>query len=118
MYSMQATPYELNTRDNILFIEDVGEQLYHLDRIMNNLKLSGKLAHLKGLIAGGFTAMQDKKRPFGKRTEEIILDAVDEYDYPVFFNFPAGHMENNQPFILGTGIEIEVKEEMVTMVYN
>lgn len=118
LYSAQATPYEVDTSNSILFIEDVGEQLYHLDRMMFNLKLSGKLNHLNGLIAGGFTAMQDKKRPFGKNTEEIILDSVAEYSYPVVFNFPAGHMENNRPFILGAQVRLDVNDEGAKIIYN
>ena len=118
LYSLQATPYEIDTADNILFIEDVGEQLYHLDRMLNNLKLSGKLTSLGGIVAGGFTSMQDKKRPFGKSPEEIIHDAVRDYAFPVMFNFPAGHMENNRPFILGTLVQLDINEEGATLKYS
>ncbi len=108
LYSLQSTSFEIDTKDNILFIEDVGEQLYHLDRMLNNLRLSGKLKGLKGLITGGMTAMEDKKRPFGKSPYEIIGEAVKNYNFPVAFDFPAGHIDNNVPFILGTEIELSV----------
>ncbi len=111
LYSLQATPFQINTKNKILFIEDVGEQLYHLDRMLNNFKLSGKLKYLKGLIVGGMTDMQDKKRPFGKTAYEIVHDAVKEDDYPVLFDFPAGHLDNNEPFILGAEAELTVNHD-------
>ncbi len=109
LYNLQATSYEIETKNNILFIEDVGEQLYHLDRMLNNFRMSGKFQKLKGLIVGGMTAMEDKKRPFGKTANEIIRETVQEYDIPVAFDFPAGHIDNNKPFILGAEIELSVK---------
>lgn len=106
LYSLQSTPYELDTRNAILFIEDVGEQLYHLDRMMNNFRLSGKLKYLKGLVAGSFSAMRDKRRPFGKKAEEIVMEYTAGFNYPVIFDFPAGHTDNNAPFVLGSEIEL------------
>jgi muramoyltetrapeptide carboxypeptidase len=117
LYSLQSTPYELNTKNKILFIEDVGEQLYHLDRMLNNFLLSDKLKYLKGLIVGGMTDMQDKKRPFGMTPYEIVLDIVQQYDYPVLFDFPAGHTDNNVPFILGAEVEINVQYKKATLDY-
>ena len=86
---------EVDTAGKILFIEDIGEYLYNADRMMLNLKRAGKLDKLKGLIVGGFTDMQDTERPFGQTIEEIIWDKVKEYDYPVCYNFPAGHQDVN-----------------------
>lgn len=106
LLNLQSTPFEIDTKDAILFIEDVGEQLYHLDRMMQNLILSGKLSHLKGLIVGGMTDMSDKTRPFGKTPNEIVHEAVKDFGYPVIFNFPAGHMSNNVPFILGAKVQL------------
>jgi muramoyltetrapeptide carboxypeptidase len=108
IYSLQSTRFELDTRENILFIEDVGEQLYHLDRMMQNLLLSGKLEELSGLIVGEMTDMKDKRRPFGQTAYEIISDAVKCFDFPVVFGFPAGHTDNNVPFILGPEAELTV----------
>lgn len=99
---------EVNTDGKILFIEDVGEYLYNIDRMMLNLKRSGKLERLAGLILGGFTEMKDTIRPFGQTIEEIILDKVYEYDYPVCFNFPAGHQQTNYTLCLGIPHQLNV----------
>jgi muramoyltetrapeptide carboxypeptidase len=117
LYSLQSTPYQIETKDNILFIEDVGEQLYHLDRMLNNFRLSGKLDKIKGLIVGGLTEMKDKKRPFGKSAEEIVFSAAEKYHYPIAFNFPAGHTQNNVPFLLGTEIELKVENNSTSIRY-
>ncbi|GAB4094492.1 S66 peptidase family protein [Flaviaesturariibacter terrae] len=90
-----GTPSELKTKKTILFIEDVGEYLYNIDRMLVQLKRSGKLARLAGLVVGGFTGMKDTERPFGKDVYEIIRDAVLEYDYPVCFGFPVSHDAEN-----------------------
>ena len=87
IYSLSGTPFDIDTRDKILFIEDLDEYLYHIDRMMMQLKLSGKLKGLKGLIVGGMTDMKDNAIPFGKFPEDIILDAVKEYNYPVCVDF-------------------------------
>ena len=83
------------TKGKILFIEDVGEYIYNVDRMMVQLKRSGLLKNLSALIVGQFTDMKDTTRPFGKKVEEVILDAVKEYNYPVCFNFPVGHCKEN-----------------------
>src|SRR4029077_13849329 len=91
LYALAATPSDIDTKGKILFIEDLDEYLYHIDRMMMQLKRSGKLSGLKGLVIGGFSEMKDNTVPFGKTSEEIILEAVKEYNYPVCFGFPAGH---------------------------
>jgi muramoyltetrapeptide carboxypeptidase len=98
-------------------LEDLDEQLYHIDRMMMQLKLSGKLKNLKGLIVGGMTDMKDNAISFGKNAEEIILDAVNEYNYPVCFNFPAGHIDRNLALSLGKDIELNVSPEGVSLNY-
>lgn len=117
IYNLQSTPFSLETRGRILFLEEVGEQLYHLDRMMNNLRLSGKLSEIKGLILGGFTAMKDK-RPFGKKAYEIIRDYTEAFDYPVVFGFPAGHLDNNIPLVLGAEIELIAGDDEVQINYQ
>lgn len=101
LYSLRGTPYDLETEGKILFIEDLAEYLYHLDRMLMNLKTSGKLSKLKGLIVGAFTEMKDHDTPFGNSVEEIVLDALADYDYPVAFQFPAGHQPENLAMKLG-----------------
>lgn len=92
---------EVDTTGKILFIEDIGELLYNVDRLLLNLKRAGKLDHIKGLIVGGFTDLQDTERPFGQAVEDIIFDKVREYNYPVCFNFPCGHQDINYTLTMG-----------------
>lgn len=101
VYSLLGTPWQIETSGKILFIEDVSEYLYHLDRMMHGLKLSGSLAGLKALLVGGFTEMKDNDSPFGQSAEEIIRAAVADYNYPVVFNCPSGHTDENMPLVFG-----------------
>jgi len=95
----------------ILFIEDVGEYLYSVDRLMRTLKRAGKLKNLAGLMVGGFTELKDNEIPFGQTVEEIIFEAVKEYDYPVCFGFPAGHIPDNQALIFGKTLNLAVQKQ-------
>lgn len=113
LYSLRGTPYDLETEGKILFMEDLAEYLYHLDRMLMNLKTGGKLSKLKGLIVGAFTEMKDHDTPFGKNVEAIILDAVAEYDFPVAFHFPAGHQSQNLALKLGCRAQLVVDENGV-----
>jgi muramoyltetrapeptide carboxypeptidase len=114
---MTGTRYDFDPHGKILFIEEVGEQLYLLDRMMYQLKLSGKLEHLKGLIVGHFTDMKDGKIPFGNSAREIIRDITEHYDYPVLFDFPAGHESPNEPLLMGAQIHLQVSDEGGLVVY-
>lgn len=118
LYALSGSVDEINTKNKILFIEDLDEQLYHIDRMILQLKRSGKLKGLKGLIVGGMSDMKDNAIPFGKTAEEIIWDAVQEYDYPVCFNFPAGHLEKNMALYLGKRANLNVSSKKVTLVYS
>ena len=110
--SLIGTPYDLDTAGKILLIEDIGEYLYQLDRMMISLRLSGKLKYLAGLVAGQFSDVKDNAEPFGRSVEEIISDAVKGYDYPVCFGFPAGHEQPNLALRLGARykLKIDLKE--------
>lgn len=110
IYAIVGSKSDINTDGKILFIEDLDEYLYHIDRMMISLKRAGKLDKLKGLVVGGMSDMKDNAIGFGKSVEEIILDAVKEYDYPVCFNFNAGHIEGNNALYLGRKIKLEVAE--------
>jgi muramoyltetrapeptide carboxypeptidase len=108
LYSLRGTSYDIDTTGKILFIEDLDEYLYHLDRMMMNLKVGNKLSKLAGLIIGSFTAMKDNDTPFGKSVEEIIFDSVKEYDFPVAFNFPVGHTKQNYALKMGSKVTLSI----------
>jgi muramoyltetrapeptide carboxypeptidase len=106
IHSMMGTQGEANTTNKILFLEDIGEYLYHIDRMFTTLKLAGKLKNLSALILGGMTDIKETKTIWGKTIEDIVMDAVGEYDYPVVFNFPAGHINDNRAFYIGRKAEL------------
>jgi muramoyltetrapeptide carboxypeptidase len=112
LYALNGSVSDIQTDGKILFIEDLDEYLYHVDRMMMCLKRNGKLENLSALIVGGMTKMNDNSVAFGKTAEEIILEHVIEYDYPVCFGFPAGHIDDNRVLIMGgnTTLEINTKE--------
>ena len=115
LYSLRGTNADVDTDGKILFIEDLDEYLYHIDRIMMNLKIGGKLKDLKALIVGGMNDMNDNDTPFGKSAKEIIRDAVGEYDYPVLFDFPAGHIHNNYALPLGRNVKLEINSDITVL---
>ena len=117
LLAMMGSVSDIDYRDKILFLEDVGEYLYSIDRMMWVLKRSGKLSQLKGLIIGGFTELKDNEIPFGKTTAEIINEHVSTYSYPVCFDFPAGHIEDNHALILGKTVNLKVTKQTVYLSY-
>ena len=112
---MAGSASEMDYEGKILFIEDVGEYLYSLDRMMWSLKRAGKLAKLRGLVVGGFTGLKDNDEPFGSGIEEIIMEKVQEYNYPVCFNFPAGHISDNHSLIFGKNVTLKVNSHSVEL---
>jgi muramoyltetrapeptide carboxypeptidase len=117
LISIAGSVSDLDYAGKILFIEDVGEYLYSIDRMVLNLKRAGKLEHLAGLIVGGFTELKDNDIPFGQTVPEIIMEAVKEYNYPVCFDFPAGHIPDNCSLVLGKKLNSSVNEQMVNIGY-
>ncbi len=110
LYSLLGSKSSLKTDGKILFIEDLGEYVYHIDRMMQNLKRNGYFENCYGLVVGGITDIRENDTDFGKPVEQVILDAVAEYDFPVVFDFPAGHIRDNRTLILGREVSLEVKE--------
>lgn len=103
-----GTASDISTKNKILFIEDIGEQLYNIDRMLYQLKRSGKLDKAAGLIIGGFTDMKDTERPFGKTVYEIIRDITAEYDYPIAYDFPVSHTTANYALKIGVPYTLKV----------
>lgn len=112
---LSGTPSEVKTKGKILFLEDVGEYLYNIDRMLYQLKRNGRLDKLAGLIIGGFTDMKDTTRPFGKDVYSIIHDIVAEYDYPVCFGFPVSHEKENYALKHGVGYKLKAGKHKVTL---
>ncbi|MBN1187639.1 MAG: LD-carboxypeptidase [Bacteroidales bacterium] len=118
LYSLAGTKFDMNTEGKILFLEDLDEYLYHIDRMMMNLKLAGKLDKLRGLLVGGMTEMHDNQVPFGKTAEEIVKDIIKDYNIPVAFGTPAGHIDPNLALIMGRHITLEVNDTQSTITFN
>ncbi|HEY5371525.1 MAG TPA: LD-carboxypeptidase [Hanamia sp.] len=110
-----GTPSDIKTKQKILFIEEVGEYIYSVDRMMYQLKRSGKLDHLKGLIIGRFSDMRDTTVPFGQTVEQAIKDLVKDYDYPVCFGFPVSHDKENYALKVGVTYKLKVEKDFVEL---
>ena len=117
LYSLMGSRAELITRGKILFIEEVGECYYHVDRMLTSLKLAGKLDELSALVVGGMNEISESKIPWGKNIEKTILDIVSEYNYPLLFSFPAGHVADNRAFYIGKQAKIEVNSARAILSY-
>lgn len=117
LQNLSGTDSDLDTDEKILFIEDVDEYLYHFDRMIQWLKRSGKLNNLSGLMVGHLSKMKNlnEKNPFGKTAEEIVAEAVREFDYPICFGFPAGHENDNRALIIGGRYGLTVGNEKVDL---
>ena len=111
-----GTPSEPDTKNKILFIEDIGEQIYSTDRMLYQLKRSGKLDHLAGLIIGRFSDIKDTERPFGQTIEELIYEIVKEYEYPVCFNFPVSHERENYALKVGCIHQLKITKKKVQLI--
>jgi muramoyltetrapeptide carboxypeptidase len=111
LFALNGSPSLPDPRGKILFIEDLDEYIYHIDRIMINLERSGILQSISGLIIGGFTQMKDNPVPYGKTAYQVIHEHVNTLGIPVCFDFPAGHIDDNRPLIIGKKIKLEVSDK-------
>ena len=110
---------ELKMKDKILFIEEIGEYAYHIDRMLYSLKRAGYFENCKGLIVGQISDVKKNTTDFGRSINELILDVLDEYNFPILFDFPAGHEKTNFPIILGRKVILEVsKSDSKVIFYN
>jgi muramoyltetrapeptide carboxypeptidase len=118
LYSLLGSASDIDTTGKILFIEDLDEYLYHVDRMMQAIKRAGKLANLAGLVVGGMSDMKDNTIPFGKTAEQIIAETVAEYSFPVCFNFPVGHQPDNRALIVGCVYQLQISSEKVSLKFS
>lgn len=117
LQSVIASPSDVDYEKKILFIEDIGESLYNIDRMLYTLKRANKLSKLHGLIIGGFTKLKGSTLSFGQDYREIIMDKVSEYEYPIAFGFPAGHIDDNRALIFGSRVFLEVNNGNIQLRY-
>lgn len=113
LIAVEGSASEMDYDGKILFLEDVGEHEYAIDRMMRILKRKGKLSKLKGLIVGAFNEVPEESIPFGQTPEEVIWQLVKEYDYPVAFNFPTGHIDDNRTMVLGKNVSLQIEQQNV-----
>jgi muramoyltetrapeptide carboxypeptidase len=118
LYSLFGSESAIDCRDKILFVEDLDEYLYHVDRMMMNLRRNGCLESIKGILVGAMSTMKDNDIPWGKNALEIIDDVTKKYNIPIIFNFPAGHIRDNRALILGNTVTIDVNANKSTVVFE
>ncbi|MEZ7505655.1 LD-carboxypeptidase [Flavobacterium sp. Arc2] len=118
LYSLLGSPSAIDCTDKILFLEDLDEYLYHIDRMMMNLKRNGCLESVKGIIVGSMTEMKDNDIPWGKNAVEIIEDVTKKYNIPVIYNFPAGHIRDNRALVLGETVQMKVTPQSASVTFN
>lgn len=110
LYSLLGSKSDVSTDNSILFLEDLDEYLYHIDRMMMNLERNSKFKHIKALLIGGMNDMNDNTIPYGQNAEEIIHQIASKYKFPIAFNFPAGHISDNRAIILGRDTVLEISK--------
>jgi muramoyltetrapeptide carboxypeptidase len=118
LYSLLGSKSAIDTKDKILFIEDLDEYLYHIDRMMYNLKRNGYFENVKGIIVGSMTDMHDNEIPFGQNEVQIITEIAKENRIPIAFQFPAGHQSDNRTLILGQQVVFEVNEIEIKLIFD
>ncbi len=118
LYSLLGSQSAIDCKDKILFIEDLDEYLYHIDRMMMNLKRNGCLESTKGIIVGSMSKMRDNEIPWGKTALQIIEDVTKTYNIPILYGFPAGHIHDNRALILGSKVSINVGKESSSVIFK
>ncbi len=111
LYSLMGSNAQIDCKGKILFIEDIDEYLYHIDRMMMSLKRCGCFDNLSGLIVGGMTKMRDNDIPWGKNANQIIEDITKGYSFPIVYHFPAGHIHDNRAIIFGKQVSLKIDDK-------
>ena len=117
LFSALGTIDQVDYAGGVLFIEDVGEHLYHIDRMFYALEKAGVLEKIRGIIVGGMTGLKDTATPFGKSYQEIILSHFNYRSIPIAFDFPAGHLDDNRALVLGSEVTLTVKSTESALTY-
>ena len=112
LYSLMGSETAIETEGKILFIEDLDEYLYHVDRMMQNMKRNKYFDKLNGLIVGGLSDMNDNNIPFGKTAEQIVYDVCKDFNFPICFDFPSGHLDDNRSLIFGRDVEMKIEDKI------
>ncbi|NRD22044.1 LD-carboxypeptidase [Winogradskyella litoriviva] len=118
LHTMLGSDTSLDTTDKILFIEEIGEYKYHIDRMLQSMKRAGYFDNLKGLVVGDMTKMRKNTTLWGTSVEQLILDALAEYDFPIAFNMPAGHEKDNRALVLGKTVGLKVTKAKSEVIYK
>ncbi len=118
LYSLLGSKSAIDTKDKILFIEDLDEYLYHIDRMLYNLKRNGYFENVRGIIVGSMTDMHDNEIPFGQNEVQIITEIAKDFSIPIAFQFPAGHQSDNRTLILGKQVDFEVNDKEVKLQFR
>ena len=118
LYSLMGSESQVNCKGKILFLEDLDEYLYHIDRMMLSLKRCGCFEGLNGLVVGSFIKMHDNEIPWGKTAHQIILDVTKKYNFPIVFNFPAGHIHDNNTLIFGKKVSLNSNDKETILTFE
>lgn len=118
LHTMLGSDTSLDTSGKILFIEEIGEYKYHIDRMLQSMKRAGYFENLKGLVVGDMSKLRKNTTLWGTSVEQLILDALEEYDFPITFNMPAGHEKDNRALVLGREVELKVGKEKSSLFYK
>ena len=118
LHTMLGSNSSIDTSGKIVFFEEIGEYKYHIDRMLQSLKRAGYFDNCKGLIVGDMSNMRKNTTSWGSSVEQLILDALKEYDFPILFDFPAGHEDDNRALILGRNIQLEVSPTKSTVIFQ
>ena len=118
LHTMLGSKESIDTSGKILFIEEIGEYKYHIDRMLQSMKRAGYFDNLKGLVVGDMSKMRKNTTLWGTSVEQLILDALSDYDFPIVFNMPAGHEKDNRALVLGRNVELKVTKDSSLVIFN